>query len=117
MSNTSILKKTSPFRYGIGMFGTSMPINMFKSFAAIFYVDMLGLDMKKYSLVLFIYTFVDAIDNPVYGFLSDRTRTKWGRRRPWLIIGAPLLVLCFILFYNVPSFVRAKRVCYSFICF
>ena len=50
MSNTSTLKKTSPFRYGIGMFGTSMPINMFKSFAAIFYVDMLGLDMKKYSL-------------------------------------------------------------------
>ena len=91
------------------MFGTSMPINMFKSFAAIFYVDMLGLDMKKYSLVLFIYTFVDAIDNPVYGFLSDRTRTKWGRRRPWLIIGAPLLVLCFILFYNVPSFVESEK--------
>ena len=109
MSNTSTLKKTSPFRYGIGMFGTSMPINMFKSFAAIFYVDMLGLDMKKYSLVLFIYTFVDAIDNPVYGFLSDRTRTKWGRRRPWLIIGAPLLVLCFILFYNVPSFVESEK--------
>lgn len=109
MSNTSTLKKTSPFRYGIGMFGTSMPINMFKSFAAIFYVDMLGLDMKKYSLVLFIYTFVDAIDNPVYGFLSDRTRTKWGRRRPWLIIGAPLLVLCFILFYNVPSFIESEK--------
>ena len=109
MSNTSTLKKTSPFRYGVGMFGTSMPINMFKSFAAIFYVDMLGLDMKKYSLVLFIYTFVDAIDNPVYGFLSDRTRTKWGRRRPWLIIGAPLLVLCFILFYNVPSFVESEK--------
>ena len=109
MSNTSTLKKTSPFRYGIGMFGTSMPINMFKSFAAIFYVDMLGLDMKKYSLVLFIYTFVDAIDNPVYGFLSDRTRTKWGRRRPWLIIGAQLLVLCFILFYNIPSFVESEK--------
>ena len=71
--NNEIKKRTSPFRYGIGMFGTSIPINMFKSFAAIFYVDMLGLDMKKYSLVLLIYTFVDAIDNPVYGFLSDRT--------------------------------------------
>lgn len=109
MAESTKLKKTSPFRYGIGMFGTSMPINMFKSFAAIFYVDMLGLDMKKYSLVLFIYTFVDAIDNPVYGFLSDRTRTKWGRRRPWLIIGAPLLVLCFIMFYNVPSFIESEK--------
>ena len=105
----TLTKKTSPFRYGFAMFGTSIPINMFKSFAAIFYVDMLGLDMKKYSLVLFIYTFVDAIDNPVYGFLSDRTRTKWGRRRPWLLIGTPLLVLFFILFYNVPSFIQSEK--------
>ena len=107
--DTTIKKRTSPFRYGIGMFGTSIPINMFKSFAAIFYVDMLGLDMKKYSLVLLIYTFVDAIDNPVYGFLSDRTRTKWGRRRPWLIIGTPLLILSFILFFNVPSFISSEK--------
>ncbi len=105
----ALTKKTSPGRYGFAMFGTSIPINMFKSFAAIFYVDMLGLDMKKYSLVLFIYTFVDAIDNPVYGFLSDRTRTKWGRRRPWLLIGTPLLVLFFILFYNVPAFIESEK--------
>ena len=105
----ALTKKTSPARYGFAMFGTSIPINMFKSFAAIFYVDMLGLDMKKYSLVLLIYTFVDAIDNPVYGFLSDRTRTKWGRRRPWLLIGTPLLVLFFILFYNVPSFIQSEK--------
>ena len=57
------VKRTAPFRYGIGMFGTSIPINMFKSFAAIFYVDMLGLEMTKYSLVLLIYTFVD-VDLP-----------------------------------------------------
>lgn len=105
----ALTKKTSPARYGFAMFGTSIPINMFKSFAAIFYVDTLGLDMKKYSLVLLIYTFVDAIDNPVYGFLSDRTRTKWGRRRPWLLIGTPLLVLFFILFYNVPSFIESEK--------
>lgn len=102
-------KKTSPFRYGFGMFGTSLPVNMFKSFAAIYYVDMLGLAMTKYSLVLFIYTFIDAIDNPIYGFLSDRTNTKWGKRRPWLVIGAPLLCLCFILFYNVPNAVVSNE--------
>jgi GPH family glycoside/pentoside/hexuronide:cation symporter len=108
-AESPLVKKTRPARYGFAMFGTSIPINMFKSFAAIYYVDSLGLDMKKYSLVLFIYTFVDAIDNPVYGFLSDRTRTKWGRRRPWLLIGTPLLVLFFILFYNVPGFVQSEK--------
>lgn len=96
-------KTTSPFRYAIGMFGTSIPINMFKTFAAIFYVDTLGVSTDRYALVLFIYTFIDALDNPVYGFFSDRTRTKWGRRRPWLVIGTPLLVLSFIMFYTPPT--------------
>ena len=47
--DNSLAKTVKPARYGFAMFGTSIPINMFKSFAAIFYVDMLGLDMKKYS--------------------------------------------------------------------
>jgi GPH family glycoside/pentoside/hexuronide:cation symporter len=98
------VKQTKAFRYAIGMFGTSIPINMFKTYAAIYYVDSLGLSTRKYSLIIFLYTFIDAIDNPIYGFLSDRTRTPWGRRRPWLVLGAPLLVLFFILFFNPPAF-------------
>ncbi len=104
MDQLKPVKPTSPLRYAVGMFGTSIPINMFKTFAAIFYVDRLSLiDSKQFSLILLLYTFLDAIDNPVYGFLSDRTRTKWGRRRPWFVIGAPLLVLCFVMFFNPPA--------------
>jgi GPH family glycoside/pentoside/hexuronide:cation symporter len=103
-------KKTSPFRYAIGMFGTSIPINMFKTYAAAFYVIKHGVTTGQYALVLFLYTFLDAIDNPVYGFLSDRTRTKWGRRRPWLVIGTPLLLLCFIAFYNLPAFLSGNSI-------
>ena len=91
------------FNYAIGMFGTSIPINMLKTYAAIFYVDKLGLTTPQWAIILFYYTFLDAIDNPVYGFLSDRTRTKWGRRKPWLVISTPLLVLGLILFFNTPG--------------
>ena len=103
-------KKTSPFRYAVGMFGTSIPINMFKTYAAAFYVIGHGVTTAQFSMVLFLYTFVDAIDNPVYGFLSDRTRTRWGRRRPWLVIGAPLLALCFIAFFNIPAFLSGSGI-------
>lgn len=92
------------FNYAIGMFGTSIPINMLKSFAAIYYIDTLGMTTVQFSLMLLIYTFIDAADNPIYGFISDRTRSRWGRRRPWLVIGTPLLVLCFIAFYSPPAF-------------
>ena len=96
------------FNYSIGMFGTSIPINMLKTYAAFYYVDKLGMTTVQMSLMLFIYTFIDAIDNPVYGFLSDRTRSRWGRRRPWLTIGAPLLVLCLIAFYSTPAFLAGN---------
>jgi GPH family glycoside/pentoside/hexuronide:cation symporter len=111
------VKKTSKLRYAAGMFGTSIPVNMFKTYAAIFYVDKLGLSTAQLSLVLFIYTFIDAIDNPVYGYFSDRTRTKWGRRRPWLVIGTPLLILCFIAFYNVPKFLAGNSLFVYFLLF
>lgn len=101
-------KSTSPLRYAIGMFGTSIPINMFKTYAAAYYVIGRGVTTQQLSLVLFIYTFVDALDNPIYGFLSDRTRTRWGRRRPWLIVGAPLLALSFIAFFNAPAFLSGN---------
>jgi len=96
------------FNYAIGMFGTSIPINMLKSFAFIFYVDTLGMTTVQFSLMLLIYTFIDAADNLVYGYLSDRTRSRWGRRRPWLVIGTPLLVLGFIAFYSPPAFLAGN---------
>jgi glycoside/pentoside/hexuronide:cation symporter, GPH family len=98
------------FNYAIGMFGTSIPINMLKTFAFTFYVLRLGVTTQQWAAMLLIYTFIDAIDNPVYGFLSDRTRSRWGRRRPWLTIGTPLLILCFIAFYNVPAFLSGNSV-------
>lgn len=110
MEKTQV-KKTNPLRYAIGMFGTSIPINMFKTFAAAFYVDRLSLiTFKQFAIITAVYTFLDAIDNPIYGFLSDRTRTPFGRRRPWLVIGTPLLVLCFIMFFNPPASLGAGSI-------
>jgi len=103
-------QRTKTFNYAIGMFGTSIPINMLKTFAFTFYVLGKGVTTQQWAAMLFYYTFLDAIDNPVYGYLSDRTRTRWGRRRPWLAIGTPLLILCFVAFYNLPAFLSGNSI-------
>lgn len=103
-------KRTKSFNYAIGMFGTSIPINMLKTFAFAYYVLDRGVTAKQWAAILFIYTFIDALDNPIYGFLSDRTRSRWGRRRPWLAIGTPLLILTFIAFYNIPAFLAGNSI-------
>ena len=68
-----------------------------------FYVDLLGLNPSFYAAVIAVYAVIDALDNPFFGFLSDRTRTRWGRRKPWLLAGAPVLALCLISFFAVPD--------------
>ncbi len=91
------------FNYSIGFFGMSIPINLLKTFAAAYYVIGLGLTTTQLSTILFVYAFIDAADNLVYGFLSDRTRTRWGRRRPWMVVATPLLAVSLILFYSTPA--------------
>ena len=91
------------WRYAIGMFGLSIPINTVRVTALLFYVDILGLDVRAYGLVMAVYAVIDAVDNPLLGHLSDRTRTRWGRRRPWLVVGSVLLVAAFAGYFLVPS--------------
>ncbi|MCK0113652.1 MFS transporter [Ornithinimicrobium sp. F0845] len=94
---------TRPARYAVGMFGTSIPINLIKGSMVLFYVDLLGLDVRLYGVVMIAYAVIDAVDNPVLGYLSDRTRTRWGRRRPWLLVGAPVLAVGTIAMFAVPE--------------
>jgi len=102
--------RAKSFNYAIGFFGMSIPINMLKTFAFTFYVLQRGVTTTQWATMMLIYAFIDAIDNPVYGILSDRTRTRWGRRRPWLAIGTPLLILFFIAFYNMPAFLAGDSI-------
>lgn len=98
-----VVGRTPAWRYAVGMFGTSIPINMIKGSMLLYYVDILGLDVRAYGVVMVIYAVIDAVDNPVLGYLSDRTRTRFGRRRPWLLIGAPLLAASMIAFFSAPA--------------
>ncbi|MHA7987337.1 MFS transporter [Rathayibacter sp. CAU 1779] len=93
------VRPTNPARYALGMFAGSLMSPMVSTYVAFFYVDRLGMSAIAFGVVMAIYGVLDAIGNPIYGYLSDRTRTKWGRRRPWILIGAPLWAVVFIALF------------------
>ncbi|WP_203567820.1 MFS transporter [Aestuariimicrobium ganziense] len=96
-------RQTSPFGYALGMLGMSIPMNMIRGSMILFYVDILGLDVRAYGTVMLVYAVIDAIDNPVLGHLSDRTRTRFGRRRPWLVVGTTVMAAAFVGFFSAPD--------------
>ncbi|PWD51651.1 MFS transporter [Serinibacter arcticus] len=102
------VRPTTPWRYGVGMFGTSIPINLIKGSMLYFYVDLLGMDAAIYAAVYAVYGILDAIDNPIFGYLSDRTRTRWGRRKPYLVVGSLVLLGAMIALFSVPGSVAAS---------
>ena len=54
------------------------------------YSTEVGIDLTLIGLVIFSAAIFDAVSDPLMGFFSDRTQTKWGRRRPWLAMGVPI---------------------------
>jgi hypothetical protein len=73
----------SPIAYGLGSFGLESLYTVFAGFYMFYYIDELGLAVAMAAIINVIYGIWDAVDDPLAGFLSDNTRTRWGRRKPW----------------------------------
>jgi len=92
-----------PWRYALTMFGLSIMGYMYTAYGTFFYNDKLGLSFSAISLGGILFSIWDAFNDPITGFLSDRTRSRFGRRKPWLVIGAPIFVVAAVLFFSPPT--------------
>ena len=95
--------KNSPIAYGLGTLGLSAIGHAFGGYYMFYYVDVLGLTVALAAIVNVVYAIWDAVNDPLVGHLSDNTRTRWGRRRPWLMIGLPFFAISLVLVYAVPQ--------------
>jgi GPH family glycoside/pentoside/hexuronide:cation symporter len=78
-----------------------------------YYTDYTGLDAKLAGVALLLGKVFDAVSDPVMGYLSDHTRSRWGRRRPWFLSGAIPLSLSFIgMFSASPEWSQTQLFCW-----
>lgn len=96
--------------YGSGEAATSLVLNGLYGFALIFYTEALGLSPALAGIALSISIFWEAITEPYMGYVSDRTRNRFGTRFPWIAAGGAALAVTFYFIWAVPQAFRGGGV-------
>ncbi len=108
----------SKIAYGMGDVGCNFSWMFVGNFLMIFYTDVFGISMSAVAALMLFSRFWDAINDPIVGALSDKTNTRWGRYRPWLLVAAPLTSVVLILtFWANPGWSSTAKIIYMTITY
>jgi len=90
--------------YGVGDIGINFFIVVTGVYLLYFLTDIVGIGSFLAGLVLLFPKLWDVISDPIMGSISDRTRSRWGRRRPYLLYGAVPFGFSFFLIFLAPGY-------------
>ena len=104
--------------YAMPAFGTSVVLISVAVYLPNFYTDEIGVTAGMLSWVFLIGRIWDAVTDPMMGHVSDRTRTRWGRRRPYFLISAvPIAVMFYLIWSPSPSLTANGKFLHLLICY
>ena len=89
--------------YGVGDLASGLMLNFFGFYLLYFFVDLGGLAPAAIGLMFLLTKLIDAVTDPVMGMVADRTRTRWGRYRPYILFGSVPLGLSMVLIFSAPE--------------
>jgi GPH family glycoside/pentoside/hexuronide:cation symporter len=92
------------FSWGLGSLGTIGYLNTVTSLVLVYLTTVMKIDPGLAGAMVFTARIVDAFSDPLMGWVTDRTRSRWGRRRPWLLLGAFVCGLGLPLVYSQHAF-------------
>lgn len=98
--------------FGIGAVGKDMVYALSASYVMYFYQDVLGLSATFVGLILMIARVFDALNDPFMGIIVAKTRTRWGRFRPWILSGTVLNALVLYALFATPDLSQAGMMVY-----
>lgn len=104
--------------YGLGAVGKDMVYMLSATYILYYYQDILGVSAISMGIILMAARVFDAFNDPVMGVLVAKTRTRWGKFRPWLLIGTLLnAVVLYIMFAAPPALNGSGLVAYAAIIY
>ncbi len=122
MSNgvTETKKKATELQYWLystGNFANNIIFMMVGTYITFFYTNILGISAISAGAIFMVARLVDAFTDPIMGILVDRTNTRIGKYRPFIIAGAPFLGIMFVALFTAPNFPPAGKVVYALVTY
>ncbi|AWW73745.1 glycoside transporter [Erythrobacter sp. KY5] len=99
--------------YGFGDFGFNLYWSTASMFLLYYYTDVLLLSATTAGLIFLVAMVWDGISDPIMGYLAERTRTRWGSYRPYLLFGGPALAVTMVLMFYRPAYESTALVVYA----
>jgi len=117
MIQDSSLNLKEKIGYGLGDFASSMFWKMFSVYLMIFYTDVFGISAAAVGTMFLVTRIWDAANDPIMGIVADRTETRWGKFRPYLLWGAIPFAVIGTLTFTTPSFGSDGKLIYAYITY
>jgi len=117
VSSAEPLSVAEKVGYGLGDTASNFYWKFFEFFLMYFYTDVFGITAKAAGTMLLITKIWDAINDPIFGYIADRTRTSWGRFRPYLLwMSLPFAITGILTFYT-PDLSAQGKLIYAYITY
>lgn len=112
-----MLKVKEKIAYGLGDTASNIIFQTVMMFLLIFYTDVVGLSPAAVGTLFLVVRVFDAITDPLMGSLADRTRTRWGQFRPYLLWLAIPFGLISVLAFTTPDLSDSNKLIYAFVTY
>jgi GPH family glycoside/pentoside/hexuronide:cation symporter len=103
--------------YGFGDMSSSMFWKIFSYYLPFFYSNIFGLSLVDAGVLVLVTRIWDAVSDPMMGIISDRTQTKWGKYRPYLLWVAPFFSICGILLFTTPDLDYGGKLIWAYVTY
>lgn len=114
MTKSKLIEKIG---YGFGDMSSSMFWKIFSYYLPFFYSNIFGLSLVDAGVLVLVTRIWDAVSDPMMGIISDRTQTKWGKYRPYLLWVAPFFSICGILLFTTPDLDYGGKLIWAYVTY
>lgn len=105
------------FGYGLGDFACNLIWQVISLYLLYFYTDIMKLDAKAIAAMFVVCRVIDGVTDLLVGFAIDKTRTRWGKSRPWFLFGAVPFALAAFLAFSVPDISPDGKLAYAYLTY